>query len=77
MEDTLSLALDVNGHPKHFQTRFDLMSDEDLLWKLHYHRSQCKFASATAQRDSQRWLQAHPLEARSSHSKKAKMPSAG
>jgi hypothetical protein len=60
MEETFSLALDVNGHRKYFQTGFNLLSDEDLLWKMHYQRSQSKFAPAAARSDSQRWLQAHP-----------------
>jgi hypothetical protein len=77
MEETFSLALDVNGHRKYFQTGFNLLSDEDLLWKMHYQRSQSKFAPAAARSDSQRWLQAHPLEGRGSRSRKAKAPGAG
>ena len=65
MEETVSLALDVNGNRKYFQPRFNLVSGKDLLWKLHYHRSQSKFALVVARRESPRWVQTHPLEARS------------
>jgi hypothetical protein len=77
MAETLSYALDLNGYRKHFQVGFNLLSDEDLLWKLHYHRSRSKFVSADARSESQRWVQAHPLEAVSRRSKKVKAPKAG
>jgi len=62
MAETLSHALDVNGYRKHFQFGFNLLSDDDLLWKLHYRRSRSKFVPADARSESQHWLQAHPRE---------------
>jgi hypothetical protein len=71
MEETLSYALDVNGYRKYFQVGFNLLSDESLLWKLHCHRSQSKFAPADLRAESQRWLQDHPQESLRRKSKKA------
>ena len=64
MDETFSLALDVNGYRQYFRAGFKLLSDEDILWRLHHQRSQSRFATAAARSESQRWLQAHPLEAR-------------
>jgi hypothetical protein len=72
MGEMLSTALDVNGYRKYFQVGFNLMSDDDLLWKLHYHRSQSKFAPANLRAESQKWLQDHPRESLSSKSQNAK-----
>lgn len=60
MREILSNALDVNGYRKHFQVGYKYFSDDDVLWKLHYHRSQSKFAPANLLAESQQWLQAHP-----------------
>lgn len=60
--ETLSYALDVNGYRKHFKLGFKDLSDEALLWKLHNQRKQSKLVPAGARIESQRWLQAHPLE---------------
>jgi hypothetical protein len=72
MEETLCAALDVNGYRKYFQIGFSLLSDESLLWKLHYRRSQSKFTPAELRAKSQKWLQDHPQESLSRKSKKAK-----
>jgi hypothetical protein len=62
MDETLCAALDVNGYRKYSQLGFNLLSDEDLIWKLHYHRSQSKYMPAHFRTESQRWLRDHPQE---------------
>jgi hypothetical protein len=62
MAETLSHALDLNGYRKYFQVGFNLVPDDGLLWKLHYRRSRSKYVSSDAQSESQKWVQAHPIE---------------
>ena len=73
MEETLSYALDLNGYRKHFQVGFNLVPDDGLLWKLHRRRSRSKYVPANARSESQKWVQAHPLEDLS-RSRKVKAP---
>ena len=69
LEETLSNALDVSGYRKHFQMGYGLLSDENLLWKLHNQRSQSNFAPAHLRAESQQWLQEHLRESSRPRSK--------
>ncbi len=63
MDETLSAALEVNGYRKYFQVGYRSLSDEALLWKLHYHRTQSKFIPPQLRAESWLWLRDHPKEA--------------
>jgi hypothetical protein len=63
MEESLCAALDVNAYRKHHRIGYRLLSDEHLIWKMHFHRSRSKFVASSSRAESLAWLQDHPQEA--------------
>jgi hypothetical protein len=55
--ETLLRALDVNGYRKHHEIGFDLLSDDELLERMHTKRAQSKYQSAAVKAESEQWLQ--------------------
>jgi hypothetical protein len=65
MRETLISAIDVNGFRKHIQMRFNYLSDEDLLTRMHNERVKSQYQLGELRAESQRWLREHEAQGRS------------
>jgi hypothetical protein len=56
LDETLLRALDLNGYRKHHGLGYKLMSDAELLKRLHTQRARSPYQTPAAKAESERWL---------------------